>query len=321
MENCIHVSWAIHKLNDKTLEILHTSIVSLLLNTYRKVFVHVLCDDLLTGSDRRDLKEIVCNKYNQNIKFYDVEIGCDLLKNAPMSHSRGTYYRLYIGKYLDKKIEKIIYFDYDVIIHMDIGEIYDLDLDNKEILAQYDSLSKIKRYKKSILKYFEERDIDVQYYFNAGILLINMQFWNTNKLEEKAIEFFQKFHYCRFVDQDFLNAYFKGKWGVLPQEVNKIPNEDTFPSKGCWHFAGGLKPWKCYIGGVDNLYWRYYFRTIFCDDIEELLDKIPIGRTIEEDLFHGKPIGNSKMIFMNLFQKIIKISRRFLSNKPFGERY
>ena len=113
--------------------------LSLFENTNSPVTVHILHDDTLTD-DNRDKFIYLAGRYSQAVKFYNVEKICpdklsafvELTPEIKNTHvSVGTLYRLLVPQIILSDIEKIIYLDSDLIVNLDIKELWQIDLDEK----------------------------------------------------------------------------------------------------------------------------------------------------------------------------------------------
>ena len=101
--------------------------------------VHILGYEL-TENNKNSLIQIV-NSYNNDFEFY--EIDKSIFKKFPISEQWPIviYFRLLLPEYIDKTIEKILYFDCDIIFRGSIKELFELDMQNKVIGAVEDVLS------------------------------------------------------------------------------------------------------------------------------------------------------------------------------------
>jgi lipopolysaccharide biosynthesis glycosyltransferase len=134
-------------------------------------------------------------------------------------------------------------------------------------------------------------------YFNSGMMLLNLQQWREDNMEEKAMAF-GKEHVQRlpFADQDILNVVFGGNVVYLPLKWNCVQNDRMtfFPyfNRTVFYFIGwrfapdyfvrlreaerspciihysNTKPWD---GGCNSPlakeYWKYAVQTPFYEQI------------------------------------------------------
>jgi len=235
-------------------------LVSLFENNRDQSFdIHIVSQDL-SEDGQQTLKDIVCKQYGQRIHFYFV--GPDLLNNFPIdtnSHiSISTYLRLFLSSILPASLSKVLYLDCDIIIRSSIAGLWNIDLTKYAIGCVEDMWSDIDN-NYSRLGYSKEF-----LYFNAGVMLVNLDFWRRNHLEEEFVRYVRNNpEKLLFNDQDVLNGVLYDKKLFIPFTWNM---QDGFfrrrrrIRKETWdaldkelfdpailHFTGGKKPWdyKC----------------------------------------------------------------------------
>ena len=205
----------------------------------------------------------------------------DVVKYFPMSKmasnhiSIATYYRLFVTTLLPNNIDKIIYLDCDMIIRDSLEEMWETELEGAPLAAVYQHLEWSDNNNT-----WERLSIPREYgYFNAGCLLLNLDYLRKIGFQNKAIEFINS-NFDRIIshDQDVLNALFYDKAIVLPCKWNYLPifwkpafNHVELPSKCLYrdekadkhfdpiiiHFVSKPKPWNY---GCDNPYTSEYFK-------------------------------------------------------------
>jgi lipopolysaccharide biosynthesis glycosyltransferase len=100
--------------------------------TQSHVCVHILHDDTLTDNNRLKFSR-TADKFGQEVRFIDVtEPFSKLNVNGVMDKfsqpffTRGAFFRLFIPDLLD--VEKVIYMDCDIIVNMDILNLWNVGL-------------------------------------------------------------------------------------------------------------------------------------------------------------------------------------------------
>ncbi|HHF6477914.1 TPA: glycosyltransferase, partial [Haemophilus influenzae] len=95
--------------------------------------------------------------------------------------SLATYARLNLTKYI-KNIEKAIYIDVDTLTNSSLQELWNIDITNYYLAACRETFIDVKNeaYKKTI-------GLEGDFYFNAGILLINLNKWKEENIFQKSI--------------------------------------------------------------------------------------------------------------------------------------
>ena len=195
------------------------------------------------------------------------------------SYHIGTLLRLFIPEVLDN-INKVIYLDCDVIVTLDIAELWEIDLEDYPLAACPDpdfprSLG-LKYYIPKIKKLYHHL-LPRTPYFNAGVLILNLKSMRENTLLSLfASKYLEKFPYAPFSDQDVLNAYCKGKYIKLDKKYNIFSNQvlDTDIGDCCIHYCSLKKPWIVYSGKIDDQYWNYFHLTPWADNFKELVTYI-----------------------------------------------
>ena len=182
--NIVHVVYAS---DDKFAEILGISLVSLYENNkdLDDIVVYVL--DSGIKKENKEKLLIVCRKYmRKDIQFISVPSISEKLSINVVSDrgSLSQYARLFVSSYLDKKLNRVLYLDCDIIVNQSIRALWSLELHGKIIGALLDAFSKYYRANIDL----EENDI----MFNSGVMLIDLEKWRENKIEDRLSEFIIK---------------------------------------------------------------------------------------------------------------------------------
>lgn len=225
----------------------------------------------LNIKNREIISDIVL-KYKGKVIFY--EMNDQLLLKLPTSKAitLSTYMRLFISNLLPDTIDRVLYLDCDIVINGSLKELWNIDVSEVALGGVEDYLSNFS-VTYSRLKY------DCNYgYFNAGVLLVNMEYWRRNDLYHQLCNFI-KLHSDRilFHDQDILNAVcydsnkkLSWKWNLLECNI-KLYREYEVKEPVIIHFAGPVKPWhygcRNYYG---NLYYKYLEMTVWRDFIPSI---------------------------------------------------
>jgi lipopolysaccharide biosynthesis glycosyltransferase len=185
--------------------------------------------------------DALCKKNNYNLILHKIDRS--LFNNAPeMGHLKlETYYRLIIPKLIKEK--SALYLDCDIYINSDIKDLFELNIDNYAVGAvedpSYQPIKKLNMNPSSI-------------YFNAGILLLNLDFWRKNNISEKVLEYaINNIEIISYADQCALNAVIDGNFLPLGKYYNfqsghiNLINENVLEelsSSKIIHFTGAHKP-------------------------------------------------------------------------------
>ena len=112
-----------------------------------------------------------------------------------------TYYRCMFSAILPDDVEKVLYLDCDIVVLGDISEFWNTDLSGCGAAC-------IEDIGKDEDERYERLHYDRSYsYFNAGVLLINLDYWREHKVDKQCVEYFQTYpERILFNDQDLLNV-------------------------------------------------------------------------------------------------------------------
>lgn len=166
---------------------------------------HLIIDESVTQKAKCDLKDTVEEFVNKRIVFYEVDSQTtkDLPTRQKCSITQATYYRLYLTEIIPQTIDKVLYFDGDVIIRHSLVSLWETDLTGYAVAASIDmSSANIEYYNR--LRY----PFDLGY-FNAGVLLINLDYWRKHHVINLFSDFISNHSdIIRCEDQDVLNVVF-----------------------------------------------------------------------------------------------------------------
>ena len=278
-------------------------IASIAANTNSSVCFHVFHDDTLSESNKEKLQQM-CTSFQQMLCFHNIVFPVEIDQlNAIKYISMGTLYRLDIANQL-KDVDKALYLDGDIVVHLDIKELFTVDMENKAILAVADkgTLKNPKLYQLNI-------PVKLENYFNAGVILFDL-----NKIRDKynllqdCLEIIKKYPKDFFTDQSALNHFLQDDCKLIDDKYNLFPTaaNDDISRKCIWHFAGGGKPWTVRQFKVDLLYWQYLRLTPWGTNVDELFSLYSqTGVTVEYAL-QNYPVGSRKAFFIAVFARVKK---------------
>jgi len=227
-------------------------------NKNNKIQVHIICLNL-NARDQAALDEIA-QRYECQIKYLSFD--ASKLKNlkAFFHLTHATFYRLFIAD-LIPEIDKVIYLDCDLIVEADLSELWGVDVTgcgNAGVI-------------------FNGKDTEQRLGvpggkdMNAGILLMNLEFWRDNNISGKCIDWLEKTE-SAYMDNDAMNVILHGaqkgieeRWNLNPIHFRKYAEESEHPSR-ILHFAGAIKPWhKAYDFSFQRKYEQYLALTPWID--------------------------------------------------------
>ena len=233
-------------------------------------------DNTLT-QDNREKFIYLAGEYRQLVKFYNVEELCadkiaEMVRFIPSAKnskfSVAALYRLVIPQILLNDIDKAIYLDSDIIVNLDIRELWRIELDEKVLGVIPEALNGVDAQKG--FKLVADNLVKPDEYFNSGVLLINLKIlrneWDTIIT---AIKFIGEHpEYSTYLDQEILNYSFSTRTLKLPVKYNILVNNwlhEKIIKKVIYHFAGGA-----FRNGMNNrfnrLWMKYFMKTPWFDE-------------------------------------------------------
>ena len=228
----IHVCMALYDRNGHYSKFAGTTILSIFQHTKEKITIHILHDSTLTQGNREKFQRLV-KKYKQKISFYDVEkLAADQIEKFRTflsdyildRFSMATFYRIFIMDSLPKDISKVIYLDYDIIVNLDINELWKVDL-GKNVIAAVPVVTMNHANLVGTFAPVRHGFIKADESFNNGVLVIALDkmralldadkdlFVNGAKLLAEKGE-------MHFADQDIFGILFAKKCLHLPNRFN-----------------------------------------------------------------------------------------------------
>ncbi len=182
-----------------------------------------------------------------------------------------TYFRILAPERLPQNLEKILYVDGDTLCLGSLAELWETELE------EYAAASRevaVPAYRKQNLGMG-----DNSFYFQAGVMLINLRWWREHNITEKTLRFIEEHpDILPRWDQDALNAVLAGKikkidpkWNVCLDILPAEQWEERNPV--IVHYTGSqlFKPWfKNSISEYQLLYLEYKKDTPYCDSEQQL---------------------------------------------------
>lgn len=214
------------------------------------------------------------------IEMDEIEKEC-ISKGVPKyRNSYGAYARLFLEYYLP--MERVLYIDCDTLIVGKLKELSTINMNNCPVGAVVDIVNS---YSNVLIGHDR-----CHYYYNTGVMLIDLKVWRDNKCTEKIMKMMSELDISKTAtgsDQDVINKAIGDKIYKLPLKYNEMSltryfsikktyfltdknTEDYYSSEEIkyaknnpviFHFAGGggKRPW--YIGSsclkTETSLWKY----------------------------------------------------------------
>lgn len=231
------------------------AVTSLILNNIDNLTrIHIVTKKISSNFNKK-LEQI---KTKADVDFCIYEVEDEEVKNLKVSEhiSSAAYYRLLAPDLLPSNLNKVLYLDSDLIVNGSIMELYNYDLSNY-IVAAYSGEAKAGTTKKRL-------ELNGDYYFNSGVMLINLETWRHMNIGKKCIEFLRDSPQMILLwDQDALNKVIDGQFLNLDKKWNSLVdlyggNSLADDQSIIVHFIGSLKPWHSWcISSKKRIYWSY----------------------------------------------------------------
>lgn len=162
-----------------------------------------------------------------------------------------TYSRLALSRLLPADVKKVVWLDADVLVTGDLERLWSIELGDRHLLAVQDPCVPFVSSRYGIRRWRDLGLAEQAKYFNAGVMLIDLDRWRRDEIGEHAGDYVrERGAEVMFWDQEGLNAVLCGRWGELDARWNYCsgftPREQPeTASLEPWiiHFAGTLKPW------------------------------------------------------------------------------
>lgn len=248
-----------------------TTIVSIVKNTKSFIDFYILDGGILKRNKRKIFK--IKNRYNNfSIEFIDMKYaGLERFPNIE-HYSLNTFSRYFIPD-LKPDLNKILYLDVDIIVKDDISKLYNQDLGDYPVGAVLEDF-----YPNN---YLHLKKICPTYkggsnYFNAGVLLLNLDYFRKNNLTQKLIDItIQLKDVLSCPDQDVFNFIFENNFKILDYKFNFMPDHKDYILKLgkkeaieaidnpiILHYTG-RKPWLTMQAERANDFWEIAKETSF----------------------------------------------------------
>lgn len=188
--------------DDNFAEVLGVSIVSLFQNNKdaESITIYIL-DSGISNENKRRLEEICCS-YNRRLPVWIKAINIEDRLNMKVKMDRGSlsqYARLFIAGLLPDGLDRVLYLDCDIIVNKSLNELWNLNIKGNTIATLMDAFSKYYRVNIGL------KPDDIM--FNSGVMLIDLNKWKENCIEEKLMEFITRHNgEIQQGDQGALNA-------------------------------------------------------------------------------------------------------------------
>ena len=213
---------------------------------------------------------------NVNIEFVNLSYYIKKVQDKLYTrdyYTNTTYFRMFLPE-LYPQYDKVLYLDSDIVVLGDISQLYNTEIGTNLVAAAPDDIT---QYNKVFQEYAEKVVGVVKYqnYFNAGILLMNLDQLRKFNFQDKFLYLLGTVKFSVAQDQDYLNRLCKGRvtlinnqWDIMPVINRKINKEDI----KIIHYNFAYKPWRFEDVQYKEYFWEYARKTEFLDEIQKIKD-------------------------------------------------
>lgn len=178
-----------------------------------------------------------------------------------------TYARLLVPGMLYDEAERVVWLDADTYVRSELSPLWCVELDGRPVGACRDFAVPSFSSALGVYDYTTVGDGLDHPYFNAGVLVCDVEAWRREEVTERTLDFLRGArHRPVLVDQEALNVVLVTDWRVLDPRWNVTGGllgrgfyrPAAFLADGPldWrdarvvHFSGRLKPWRLETGSV-----------------------------------------------------------------------
>lgn len=254
-----------------------TTIRSFLKHTESFLHFFVLDDNILAESKQLIEESIAPDFSNYEITYIDAN-QFDLSRFPDVSGiTVTTYARYFIPETCPFQYEKAIYSDVDVIVQLDVAELYRVELEGHAIAAVPADYMDVEYIHSRHLQELDSTHSGIG--FSAGLLVLDIRQFRAKQIQQALIDLTIK-HFgnknLRYGDQDILNLYFKNDYRrldckyIYPANPLYVPTLKEFceakglsmpkPENSILHYLTGTKPWN----DVNCIYLDEFWETLVC---------------------------------------------------------
>ena len=271
----IHVCFGIYDKDGRYSKFAGITMASIFENTTSEVTVNILHDNTMTINNFEKFVYLA-GKYGQHVKFYNVERICankinEIKTRFPqvLSHrvTIGTMYRLLITDIFPESIKKIIYLDSDMIVNLDINELWKIELGDKALAAVPESQADTSFFKQvsRVHHLISSEKVKYEDYFNVAVMSANLDKLRAEKQTlQRGMEFVFDTPECVAHDQDLLNYCFGNDYVHLPNRFDRFITSERAEKQSVrnviYHFTGS-NPTMNFRDPLNRLYFQYFEKT------------------------------------------------------------
>lgn len=244
----------------------------------------------ITEENQKKIKKFAQD--NVSIEFVNLNYYINKVKDQLYTrdyYTQTTYFRLFIPE-LYPQYDKALYLDGDIVVLSDVADLYNIDLGDNLIGATPDGAVQTTK----VFQEYAEKVVglaDYNNYFNAGIVVMNLDELRKFKFHEKFLYLLRTVKYSVAQDQDYLNRLCKGRTKIIPDTWDRMPMVGDTVSREDLHIVHynlSFKPWHFDDILYEEYFWKYAKKTEFIDEIQVIK-----ATYSQEDRFKDMEMGKN----------------------------
>ena len=235
---------------------LAVSLLSLLENTTSPVSIYIIGN--LSEPVKNRLRTLESTHASLTFVEHKIQIPQSTLSDRYHGRLNDiTYVRYGLGEILPD-VAKVIYLDADILLDGDIKELWDVSLEGQTVGVVEDH---------SLMAQSREATLDLvsQAYFNAGVMVIDLEKWRKDKTFEKLLKVHASRDNWEYNDQDVLNIVLDQKVQYLDAKFNaqtySLAHREIIAPL-IIHFTGQEKPWHSSSAHPFTKHYQELFKTV-----------------------------------------------------------
>lgn len=216
-EELIQIGFGLHDKTGKYSMWVGTAMQSIIEHTSSTICFHILHDDTLCTDNINKLTAIAASQ-GHHIQFHllDKTIFDSLIEQTSF-FTIGTMFRIMLPELLPQ-LDKILYLDADLLVNRDIKELWNVDITNYALAAvpDYGSI-----HGHPFALPVRKNEVSVERYFNAGVLSINLSYFQKNRnMKNDVLQYLKENKDSIYPDQDALNSLYNNETLLLDTSWN-----------------------------------------------------------------------------------------------------
>lgn len=141
--------------------------------------------------------------------------------SRPTHLTAATYFRLLVARALPSDVGRVLYLDVDVVVRRDLEPLLSVDLEGTAVAAVQSVHYPFVATRGAVNDWLELGADPSTPFFNAGVLVIDLDRWRSERIEERALDYLRSEHLGGGADQEALNVALAGRWKRLAPVWNQ----------------------------------------------------------------------------------------------------